>query len=95
MSKKSKKSQNLEKSQVETPEQKEPKEVDSTFEAEGVITEIIKQEEPLTLEAIHKELNDLRKLVIDCAQRVTSLQDSLVRKLLSKNKYCLKLRELG
>jgi hypothetical protein len=86
----SKKSPNLEQSMVETSEEKQPKEVIPSPE-----TELAKPEKPLTLGAIHKELNDLRKLVLDYGQQVTSLQDSLVRKLLSKNKYCLKLRELG
>ena len=75
MSKKSKKSLNHAKSQVETPKEKQPKEVIPTSQAE-----IAKQEEPLTLEGIQKQLNDLKELVSGHTQQIISLQDVLARK---------------
>ena len=68
MSKKSKKSPNLEQSQVETPEEKEPKEAIPSSEAE-----LAKQEEPLTLEGIHKELSDLKELVLSHSELIAAL----------------------
>jgi len=52
MSKKSKKPSNPKESKVETPKEKQPKEDIPTSQAE-----VAKQEEPLTLEGIQKELN--------------------------------------
>ena len=81
MSKKqSKKSPNLEQSKVETPKEEQPKEVIPISQTEVVAPESVKQEEPLTLEAIQKQLNDLKELVSNHAQQITSLQDSLARK---------------
>lgn len=80
MSKKSKKSLNHEQSQVETPEQQELKEAASAPEAEGVITEVVKEEEPLTLESIHTEFNALRELVFELASQMTALQSTPSRK---------------
>jgi len=80
MSKKSKKSPNLEEPKVETPKKKQPKEVIPTPQAEVVVPEVAKQEEPLTLKSIQKELNSLKELVLDHAQQITSLQDALTRK---------------
>jgi len=77
---KSKKSLNPKESQVETPIQKQPKEVTSTSQAKAVAPEIAKQEEPLTLEGIQKELNSLKELVLNHAQQITSMQDALTRK---------------
>ena len=78
--KKSKKSQNSKESQVETPKEEQPKEVIPTSQAEVVTPEVAKQEEPLTLKGIQKELNSLKELVLDHAQQITSLQDALTRK---------------
>jgi hypothetical protein len=76
MSKKnSKKSPDLKESKVETPKEKQPKEVIPSSKAE-----LAKQEELLTLEGIQKELNDLKELVSDHAQQIISLQDILTRK---------------
>ena len=75
MSKKSKKSLNLKESKVETPKEEQPKEVTPTSQAE-----VAKQQEPLTLEGIQKELNDLKELVSDHANQIASLQDTLARK---------------
>jgi len=75
MSKKSKKPSNPKESKVETPKEKQPKEDIPTSQAE-----VAKQEEPLTLEGIQKELNSLKELVLDHAQQITSLQDALTRK---------------
>jgi len=72
MSKKSKKSPNLAQSQVETPKEKQPKQVVSAPQA--------KQEEPLTLETIQTELNTLRDLVFELASQMTALQNTPVRK---------------
>ena len=81
MSKKqSKKSPNLEQSKVETPKEEQPKEVIPISQTEVVAPESVKQEEPLTLEAIQKQLNDLKELVSNHAQQITSLQDALTRK---------------
>jgi len=80
MSKKSKKSPNPKESQVETPTEKQPKEVISTPQAEVVAPESVKQEEPLTLEGIQKELNSLKELVLNHSEWITSLQDTLTRK---------------
>ena len=80
MSKKSKKSLNLKESQVETPKEKQPKEIIPTPQAEVVAPEVAKQEEPLTLEGIRKELNSLKELASDHAQQIASLQDALTRK---------------
>jgi len=77
---KSKKSPNLKQSQVETPEEKQPKEVISTPQAKAVAPEAVKQEEPLTLEGIQKELNILKELVSDHAQQIASMQDALTKK---------------
>ena len=76
MSKKnSKKSLNLKEPKVESPQEKQPQEVIPTSQAE-----VVKQEEPLTLESIQKELNDLKELVSEHAKQITSLQDTLTRK---------------
>jgi hypothetical protein len=75
MSKKSKKSSNSKESQVETLKEEQPKEVTPTSQAE-----VAKQEEPLTLEGIQKELNSLQELVLDHAQQIASLQNALTRK---------------
>ena len=75
MSKKSKKSLNLKEPKVETPQEKQPQEVIPTSQAE-----VVKQEEPLTLEGIQKQLNDLKELVSGHAQQIASLQDALTRK---------------
>jgi len=81
MSKKnSKKSLNLKEPKVETPKEKQPKEVIPMPQAEVVAPEPAKQEEPLTLEGIQKELNSLKELVSDHAKQITSLQDTLTRK---------------
>ena len=72
MSKKSKKSPNLKQSQVETPDKKEPKEV--------IAPELTKQEEPLTLEGIHKELSDLKELVLSHSELIAALHDALTKK---------------
>ena len=80
MSKKSKKSPNLKESKVETPDEKQPKEVTSASQAKVVAPEVAKQEEPLTLEGIQKELNSLKELVLNHSEWITSLQDTLTKK---------------
>jgi len=75
MSKKSKKSPNLKESQVETPKEEQSKEVIPTSQAK-----VAKQEEPLTLEGIQKELNSLKELVLNHSEWITSLQDTLTKK---------------
>lgn len=81
MSKKqSKKSPNLKQSQVETPKQTQPKETTSTPKAEVTAQKVSKQEKPLTLESIQKELNSLKELVSDHAQQIISMQEALARK---------------
>ena len=80
MSKKSKKSLKPKESQVETPKEEQPKEIILTSKAEVIAPEVAKQEEPLTLEGIQKELNSLKELVLNHAQQITSLQDVLTRK---------------
>lgn len=77
---KSKKSPNPKESQVETPIEKQPKEVISTSQTEVVAPEAAKQEESLTLEGIQKELNILKELVSDHAQQIASMQDALTKK---------------
>lgn len=78
--KKSKKSPNLEQSKVETPKEKQSKEVIPISQAKTVAPEVAKQEEPLTLESIQKELNSLKELVLNHSEWITSLQDTLTRK---------------
>jgi hypothetical protein len=75
MSKKSKKSANHTKSQVETPKEKQPKEVTSKSQAEAT-----KQEEPLTLEGIQKELNSLKELVLSHSELIAALQEASTKK---------------
>jgi len=77
---KSKKSLNPKESQVKTLKEKQPKEVIPISQVKAVAPEIVKQEEPLTLESIQKELNSLKELVLNHAQQMTSLQDALTRK---------------
>ena len=80
MSQKSKKSPNIKESKVETPKEKQSKEVTSTSQAKAVAPEVAKQEEPLTLEGIQKDLNSLKELVLNHSEWITSLQDILTRK---------------
>ena len=81
MSKKnSKKSLNLKESKVETPKETQSEKDTLTPQAEAVVPEVAKQEEPLTLEGIQKGLNNLKELVSDHANLITSLQDTLTRK---------------
>jgi hypothetical protein len=78
--KKSKKSPNLEQSKVETPKEAQSKEATSMSKAEVTTQKIGKQEKPLTLESIQKELNDLKQLVSDHVQQIISLQEALAKK---------------
>jgi len=77
---KSKKSLNAKQSKVETPKEKQPKEVIPTSQAEAAASEVAKQEEPLTLEDIQKELNSLKELVLNHSEWIASLQDTLTKK---------------
>jgi hypothetical protein len=80
MSKKSKKSPNLKQSKVETPKEAQPAQVTPTPKTEVAVQKVAKQEQPLTLEGIQKELTSLKQLVSDLMKQLISLQEALARK---------------